>query len=105
MAAGFHLGGVASITHTVRLAREATRICVPGGGLFLASLLSAAAEDTLSEIFTGLEASTNHKRLFGRGLRFRQGTVRGRLACPGGRRARPLRLSGNAVRRDLSTTF
>jgi hypothetical protein len=43
----------------VRLAREATRICVLGGGLLLASLACAQAQDPHSEIFTGLEASNN----------------------------------------------
>jgi hypothetical protein len=43
----------------VRLTREATRITVLGAGLLLASLVSAAAQDPHSEIFTGLEASNN----------------------------------------------
>jgi len=53
--------GVASITHiySVRRTREAARITVLAAGLLVASLISAAAQDPHSEIFTGLEASNN----------------------------------------------
>ena len=51
--------GVASITHIVWRTREAARITVLGAGLLVASLISAAAQDPHSEIFTGLEASNN----------------------------------------------
>jgi hypothetical protein len=43
----------------MRLAREAMRISVLGGGLLLASLACAQAQDARSEIFTGIEASNN----------------------------------------------
>ena len=65
MAPGCSLGGrvdhvyIASITYIVCDLREATRITVLGAGLLVASLVSAAAQDPHSEIFTGLEASNN----------------------------------------------
>jgi hypothetical protein len=43
----------------MRLTREAARISALGAGLLLASLVSAAAQDPHTEIFTGLEASNN----------------------------------------------
>lgn len=55
----FTLGSRVDHADSVRLTREAARICVLGAGLLLASLASAAAQDPHSEIFTGLEASNN----------------------------------------------
>jgi hypothetical protein len=53
------LGGRVDHAYSVRLTREATRITVLGAGLLLASLVSAAAQDPRSEIFTGIDASNN----------------------------------------------
>lgn len=55
----FTLGGRVDHAYSVRLTREAARISVLGAGLLVASLVSAAAQDPHSEIFTGLEASNN----------------------------------------------
>ena len=55
----FTLGGRVDHAYSVRRTREAARITVLGAGLLLASLVSAAAQDPRSEIFTGLEASNN----------------------------------------------
>lgn len=55
----FTLGGRVDHAYSVRLAREAARISVLGGGLLLASLACAQAQDPRAEIFTGLEASNN----------------------------------------------
>ena len=55
----FTLGGRVDHAYSVRRTREAARITVLGAGLLLASLVSAAAQDPHSEIFTGLEASNN----------------------------------------------
>jgi hypothetical protein len=55
----FTLGGRVDHAYSVRRTREAARITVLGAGLLVASLISAAAQDPHSEIFTGLEASNN----------------------------------------------
>ena len=53
----FTLGGRVQHAYRSLLTREATRIL--GGGLLLASLAPAAAQDPHAEIFTGLDASNN----------------------------------------------
>ena len=55
----FTLGGRVQHAYRLRLTREATRICLLGAGLLLASLAPAAAQDPHAEIFTGLDASNN----------------------------------------------
>jgi Cellulose biosynthesis protein BcsS len=55
----FTLGGRVQHACGTRLTREATRICLLGAGLLLASLAPAAAQDPHAEIFTGLDASNN----------------------------------------------
>ena len=55
----FTLWGRVDHAYSVRRTREAARITVLGAGLLVASLISAAAQDPHSEIFTGLEASNN----------------------------------------------
>src|SRR5262245_47514700 len=101
-------GGRVDHAYSVRLAREATRICVLGGGLFLASLLSAAAKDPHSEIFTGLEAGNNAISGFlGAGCAFGKGLYKAgwRVRAVGalGRYDYQGTLFGSGV--DLSTTF
>ena len=55
----FTLGGRVQHAYRLRLTREATRICLLGAGLLLASLAPTAAQDPHAEIFTGLDASNN----------------------------------------------
>ena len=53
----FTLGRRVQHAYLLRLTREATRICLFGGGLLLASLALAAAQDPHAEIFIGLDTS------------------------------------------------
>ena len=53
----FTLGGRVQHAYRLRLTHEATRNCLLGAGLLLASLALAAAQDPHAEIFTGLDAS------------------------------------------------
>ena len=55
----FTLGGRVQHAYRSRLTHEATRNCLLGAGLLLASLAPAAAQDPHAEIFTGLDASNN----------------------------------------------
>jgi hypothetical protein len=68
----------------MRLTREAARISALGAGLLLASLVSAAAQDPHTEIFTGLEASNNAiTGYLGAGYAFGKGLYeRGELQSP-----------------------
>jgi hypothetical protein len=103
----FTLGGRVDHAYSMRLTREAARISALGAGLLLASLVSAAAQDPHTEIFTGLEASNNAiTGYLGAGYAFGK-TLRAWLADPRGRRAWALRLPGNSVGAgaDLGTTF
>ena len=71
-----------------RLTREAARICLLGARRSaIGAIRGAAAQDPHTEIFTGFDASNNAiKRLFGRGLRLRQGDYARPVAAPRRRR-------------------
>jgi hypothetical protein len=102
----------------MRLTREAARISALGVGLLLASLVSAAAQDPHTEIFTGLEASNNAitgylgagyafgKGLYERGWRIRavgalgRYDYRGTLSAPA-----PISVRPSTARRATALRF
>ena len=93
----FTLGGRVQHAYRLRLTREATRICLLGGGLLLASLAPAAAQDPHAEIFTGLDASNNAvSGYLGAGFAFGKG-----LYVPGWR----VRAVGSVGSYDYSGTL